>query len=73
MITTVVGALLLATGVVWGVAESGSDQPVLFLVPGVVLVVVGLILQSNAKTRQELTRIRVQLEAMDRGRPQAEQ
>lgn len=71
--TATVGALLLGVGLVWGVGEPGAEEALLFLIPGVVLLVVGLLLRSHAKTRQELVGIRVQLEALGRPRPQADE
>ncbi|ANC32395.1 hypothetical protein [Isoptericola dokdonensis] len=66
MTATVVGAILLAIGLIWSVGEPGVDTAVLFIVPGTVIFVVGLILNSSAGTRQELARIRVELEALNR-------
>ncbi|WP_029252797.1 hypothetical protein [Paraoerskovia marina] len=73
MTATVVGAILMGIGLVWGVGEPGAGQALLFLVPGLVLVVVGLILQSNAKTRRELMGFRIELEAMGRTRRQPDE
>ncbi|MFV2145425.1 hypothetical protein [Isoptericola sp. G70] len=72
MIATAAGAILTAIGVIWGVAELGPEDALIFLLPGIALLVVGLILQSNAKTRRELMGIRLQLEALGRTRRQPE-
>jgi sulfite exporter TauE/SafE len=73
MIATLVGALLLVIGLGWSVGEPGNDGQVLFIAPGVVLLIVGLVLESNARTRQGLKQIRVQLEAMNDLRSQPEE
>ncbi len=72
MTATVTGALLLGIGLVWGVGEPGAEESLLFLIPGIILFVVGLVLRSNAKTRDEIMGIRIQLEAMGRTSPQPE-
>jgi sulfite exporter TauE/SafE len=73
MTAAVVGALLMGVGLVWALGEPGADEPVLFLLPGVVLLVVGLLLRSQARTREELAGIRAQLEALGRARSQSEE
>ncbi|MFE5308567.1 hypothetical protein [Isoptericola sp. NPDC056605] len=70
MTATVVGALLLAIGLIWSVGEPGVDTAVLFIASGTVIFVVGLILNSGAGTRQELVGIRAELEALNRSRNQ---
>ncbi|WP_098464747.1 hypothetical protein [Isoptericola jiangsuensis] len=66
MTATVVGALLLAIGLIWSVGEPGVDTAVPFIASGTIIFVVGLILNSGAGTRQELVRIRAELEALNR-------
>ncbi|WP_098464743.1 hypothetical protein [Isoptericola jiangsuensis] len=66
MIATVVGALLLAIGLIWSVGEPGVDTAVPFIASGTVIFVVGLILNAGAGTRQELVQIRAELEALNR-------